>query len=691
MALRKWGEAGTVKLKTKTTPKLGDRGATCMMVGYAGNHAGDCYEMLNMSTKRIIETRDVTWLGRNYFDKKNNDELVVTLEKESQDTTETEQEEPTVDDEPQENEDSEESAADGDDDDDDNDDVTNIVTRSGRVVTRGERYIEVCNTTVDEIMAVGAGIGGGFTHTSELIPMKYEQAMATPNAKEWEKAVDKEHGRMKDHNVFKVVKKEDVPEDAKVLTSTWAMKQKADGTKRARINARGYEQVPGEHFDETGISSPVVNEASIFIILILIILGRMYAELNDVKGAFLNGKFSQGEKLYMHVPKGFEKFYPAGILLLLLKTIYGLKQAAFEYWKALLEALKAVGLARSRVDPCVYFRWTKNGINIWASWVDDLLSCGHDHDVKEGRKAIKQYFDLDEIGELKEYVGCKVEYNREDGWMKLTQPVLLQSFEDEFKLDTVVGACATPAAPNSMLVDGEPKLNEEEHSTYRKGVGKLIHLSKYSRPGVLNSVRELSRFCSKPTAAHMKAMLRCMKHCTNTKERGVMLKPFGVWDGSKDFEFEIMGKSDSDFAKCPTTRRSVSGWSTFLNGAAYVRKSKMQKFVTLSVTEAECVSATSCVQDMMFGKRLLESMDLKVKLPMTLYMDNKGGVDIFNNWSIAGNTRAVSVRFAYIRELKEAGILEIKWIAGESNCADLFTKNVDGVTYARHIGEFEGE
>ena len=99
----------------------------------------------------------------------------------------------------------------------------------------------------------------------------------------------------------------------------------------------------------------------------------------------------------------------------------------------------------------------------------------------------------------------------------------------------------------------------------------------------------------------------------------------------------------------------------------------MQKFVTMSVTEAECVAGTSCVQDMMFGKRLLESMGLKVKLPMVLYMDNKGGVDIFNNRSIAGNTRAVAVRFAYVRELKEAGILEIKWISGTENCADFFT------------------
>ena len=90
----------------------------------------------------------------------------------------------------------------------------------------------------------------------------------------------------------------------------------------------------------------------------------MYAELNDVKGAFLNGKFSQGERLYMRALKGYEKLYPSEVLLLLLKTMSILNQSAFQHFKALLEALKAVKLERSKVDPCVYFRWTDKGINI---------------------------------------------------------------------------------------------------------------------------------------------------------------------------------------------------------------------------------------------------------------------------------------------------------------------------------------
>jgi hypothetical protein len=43
--LRMWGEAGTVKVKTKTTPKLADRGVHCMFIGYTDDDDGDVYRM----------------------------------------------------------------------------------------------------------------------------------------------------------------------------------------------------------------------------------------------------------------------------------------------------------------------------------------------------------------------------------------------------------------------------------------------------------------------------------------------------------------------------------------------------------------------------------------------------------------------------------------------------------------------
>jgi hypothetical protein len=106
------------------------------------------------------------------------------------------------------------------------------------------------------------------------------------------------------------------------------MKKKANGTIRARLNARGYEQVDGEHYDENAKAAPVVNEATIRIVLILMIMTDWHAEAVDVKGAFLHGEFEKGRRIYMEVPQGFEEYYPPNTVLLLKKTLYGTKQAA---------------------------------------------------------------------------------------------------------------------------------------------------------------------------------------------------------------------------------------------------------------------------------------------------------------------------------------------------------------------------
>eukprot|EP00957_Ditylum_brightwellii_P011861 893952-Ditylum_brightwellii.AAC.1 len=87
----------------------------------------------------------------------------------------------------------------------------------------------------------------------------------------------------------------------------------------------------------------------------------------------------------------------------------------------------------------------------------------------------------------------------------------------------------------------------------------------------------------------------------------------------------------------------------------------MMPIIALSVTKAELFAAILCVQNMLFAMRVLNSMQLQVELPMTLFIDNKGAVDFSNNWSIGGRTRHIEVKQYFLRELKEAGLLEIKW------------------------------
>jgi len=124
---------------------------------------------------------------------------------------------------------------------------------------------------------------------------------------------------------------------------------------------------------------------------------------------------------------------------------------------------------------------------------------------------------------------------------------------------------------------------------------------KWSHVEGLNSVRELSQFMREANGAHVAAMYCAMKYCVGTPEHGLLLKPNCVWDGNPNFEFVIHGVSHLDYAKGPLTHRSVSGYATFLCGAPVTMKSSMQNCVTLSVTEAELVSATNCAQHMLYN------------------------------------------------------------------------------------------
>ena len=163
-----------------------------------------------------------------------------------------------------------------------------------------------------------------------------------------------------------------------------------------------------------------------------------------------------------------------------------------------------------------------------------------------------------------------------------------------------------------------------------------------------------------------------------------------MWNGEENFEFVLHGRSDSDYATNKDDRRSVSGGRVFLNGAPIIFRSAMQKFATLSVTEAETAAGVMVVQDMMYAYRILVSLGLKVKTPMILEMDNKGAVDLANNWSVGGRTRHVDVRNHFLRELKDQGLLLVQHIPGDQNDADIFTKNVPAALFNAHIPLYVG-
>jgi hypothetical protein len=188
----------------------------------------------------------------------------------------------------------------------------------------------------------------------------------------------------------------------------------------------------------------------------------------------------------------------------------------------------------------------------------------------------------------------------------------------------------------------------------------------------------------------MKALVRAMSYIVQTPEGGLVLQPDAGWDGFAEHEFVIVGRCDASYHTCPDTGRSVSGWSVFLHGASTENKSKIQNWVTLSVTEAELVSATTCAQSHFFHYRLLSDLGLRVKLPMILEMDNKGARDLVCNWSAGGRLRHVDIRQYFLRDLKEDGLVWTTWIPTEDKSADAFTKNLSGPLFEKHIRTYVG-
>jgi hypothetical protein len=229
--LRTFGEAGTVKVKKNQYPKLSDRGVTCMFVGYAVDHDGDCYEMLDVNNGTVYVTRDVVWLKRMFFTQSPSDDeeegvyLPIYLptdngvrESERLATNDNDEDE-TLN-----------TPDDGDDEDDKETEViegaaTKATTRSGRSVKTPsylneyelgsvqhgmkltmaeERFysqmkelgeLTLCAPNlpyaeeINEVGLVGAGIGGGFEHTGELKVMKYKEAMDSPDKTKWEQGL----------------------------------------------------------------------------------------------------------------------------------------------------------------------------------------------------------------------------------------------------------------------------------------------------------------------------------------------------------------------------------------------------------------------------------------------------------------------------------------------------------------------
>ena len=161
---------------------------------------------------------------------------------------------------------------------------------------------------------------------------------------------------------------------------------------------------------------------------------------------------------------------------------------------------------------------------------------------------------------------------------------------------------------------------------------------------------------------------------------------------TKDFglKFELMKKwalkalSESDFASDKETRISILGYIIYFCGIPIAWRSKAMKSVVLSTTEAEYMALPEVVKELKFIFQLLQTMNVEVEMPTTLYVDNVGAIWLSNNRTTSDRTKHIDIKTSFVREYQEDGKIVIKIVKSEDNKADIFTKNTKNVIFQRH-------
>ncbi len=178
--------------KRNTKSKYESKSTKCIMVGYAEDHAPDCYRFLNLETRKIIQSRDVIWTEE--LNGKESDEEIQETEVES--------------------------------------DAEDQIVRPPYVES-GEATSERITPCIDQLqnlMAVEENIKG------VIIPTTYEKAVKEVR---WKDAMIKELSNIEQRYVWEKMKLSELPPNAKCFGTRWVYTVKESSKYKARLVVLG--------------------------------------------------------------------------------------------------------------------------------------------------------------------------------------------------------------------------------------------------------------------------------------------------------------------------------------------------------------------------------------------------------------------------------------------------------------------
>jgi hypothetical protein len=508
-------------------------------------------------------------------------------------------------------------------------------------------------------------------------PKTVTQAKKSKDWVFWKEAMDAELKAIEDNNTWTIVER---PNNKPVITSTWVLrtKENMDGNVmfKARLCARGYEQ--NRDFDINEIFAPVVNLNTVRIVIAISVQLGYFISQSDVSNAFLYGEIS--EDIYLEIPEGMNEVDKSEFVLKLNRSLYGLKQAPKTWNNLLNDFLMSIGLERSEMDQCLYFGRINGSVIYLVVYVDDILfSSPNVETINFMKNKLAERFKIKQLSGVNSFLGINIDYDKDNGRLKMNQTKLIEKIVNRFNVQD----CATVKTPieKNLSLSSNKDNTKVTSKPYKPLLGCLMYVMLATRPDLCFSVSYFGQFQNCPTDEHYNYLNRVLKYLKSSASLDLIYQRN---ESICNNIAEIF--CDADWANCVETRRSVSGSCFLLYNNPILWKSRKQTLITLSSTESEFISLCETVTDVLWLRNLMLELGLGLQLSIVIREDNQSTIKLIkrNMW-IAKRSKHIDVKYKFVKENFENGIIDIQYVPTEEQVADIFTKSLDRIKFGRLV------
>ncbi|GJR09246.1 putative ribonuclease H-like domain-containing protein [Tanacetum coccineum] len=168
-----------------------------------------------------------------------------------------------------------------------------------------------------------------------------------------------------------------------------------------------------------------------------------------------------------------------------------------------------------------------------------------------------------------------------------------------------------------------------------------------------------------PTKKHLNAVKRIFRYLKGTVHQGLWYP--------KDSSIALTAFADADHAGCQDTRRSTSGSMQLLGDRLVSWSSKRQKSAAISSTEAEYIALSGYCAQILWMRSQLTDYGFGFN-KILMYCDNKSAIALCCNNVQHSRSKHIDIRFHFIKEHVENGVIELYFVNTEYQLANIFTK-----------------